>query len=99
MITDDEINGYALFNILKEDDELAFEKIQHWIEGAKWMRDNWMRDDLNNFCEKHSKYPIVQIQRGDKILIQQRANEEELRQHIKDNYSDWAIVKSNFNIK
>ena len=39
IITDEEIEAYALANILDADSVEAFANIRYWQEGAKWMRD------------------------------------------------------------
>ena len=40
--TDDEIEAYAIENVLDDDTVMAFNKMKRWIEGARWMR-NFMK--------------------------------------------------------
>jgi len=49
----------------------------------------------NSFFKKYEGFPTVEIKRGNKILIQQRATKERLMQHLKDKYPNWEIVQSN----
>lgn len=49
----------------------------------------------NSFFKKYEGFPTVEIKRGNKTLIQQRATKESLMQHLKDKYPDWEIVQSN----
>lgn len=49
----------------------------------------------NSFLAKYTGFPTVKIQRGDKVLIQQRQDKDELLKHIANKYPDWEIVLSN----
>ena len=37
--SDEQIEQFALENVLEDDTVRAFNKIKRWIEGAIWMRD------------------------------------------------------------
>jgi len=39
MLSDEEIEKYALQEILESDSIDSFEKMQCWISGVKWLRD------------------------------------------------------------
>ena len=54
-MTTEELELYALENILESDSVEAFEKMQAWIKGVKWAQENMNREVIEEFVKFYNE--------------------------------------------